>query len=191
MKVEQVMTRGVRVCVGDDSLNRVAQMMWEGDCGCLPVITVNGEGKVVGMITDRDVAMAAYTQGKPLAAIGVSSAMSREVVFCQAGDDIEQAEAAMRAAQVRRLPVVDAAGKLVGIVSLNDIARAAEREAAAGRRRQITATGVVATLSAVCQPRREPAGSMEDVAKIGPAPARPRQPGRKRAPKRRPDELDA
>lgn len=173
------MTREVSVCTDADSLNRVAQLMWERDCGCLPVITVNGHGNVVGMITDRDVAMAAYTQGAALAAIPVASAMAREVALCRSDDDIEQAEAMMRADRVRRLPVVDRSGKLVGLVSLNDIARAV----AVGKQPELSQEGVIATLSAVSQPRREPAGSMEDLAKAA-APAKRRRTARKRESKR-------
>jgi len=59
MKVEQLMTRDVKVCAESDTLNRAAELMWNSDCGCVPVISINGEGKVVGVITDRDIAMAA------------------------------------------------------------------------------------------------------------------------------------
>ena len=60
MKVEQLMTRAVKVCAESDMLNRAAQLMWETDCGCIPVISADGDGKVVGVVTDRDIAMAAY-----------------------------------------------------------------------------------------------------------------------------------
>ena len=64
MKVEQVMNRNVKTCRSSDSLDRAAQLMWENDCGCVPI--VDDEGRGVGMVTDRDVCMAAYTQGGPL-----------------------------------------------------------------------------------------------------------------------------
>ncbi len=148
MKIEQVMSREVVVCTEHDSLNHAAELMWENDCGCLPVVAVNGTGTLAGMITDRDIAMAAYIQGKSLAAIPVSEVMSRTVAVCQAGDEVKQVEALMRDNQVRRLPVLDAKQKLVGIVSLNDLAR---RAAATHEQRAIG--GVVETISAVSRPR--------------------------------------
>jgi len=71
MKVEQLMTREVKVCTESDTINRAAQLMWESDCGCIPVISANGDGKVVGMLTGRDITMAAYIRGKQLLAIPV------------------------------------------------------------------------------------------------------------------------
>lgn len=127
--------------------------MWEYDCGCIPVISANGDGSVVAVVTDRDIAMAAYTQGKPLCAISVSSAMPSKVIACHANDDISDAEALMRENGVRRLPVVDQSGRLLGILSLNDVAREAQREAAAGKPAEITGESVSETLAFVCRPR--------------------------------------
>ena len=80
MKVSDLMTREVRTCHQHDSLNRAAQLMWENDCGAVPV--VDSDLKVIGMLTDRDICMAAYTQGKRLDEIPVVTAMSRQVVRC-------------------------------------------------------------------------------------------------------------
>src|SRR5262245_52107889 len=115
MKVEQLMSRTVKRCLATETLNRAAQLMWESDCGCVPV--VDDDGRAVGMITDRDVCMAAYTQGAPLASIGVASAMAHDLRSCRGSDTIVEAESIMRAAQVRRLPVVDAEGRVVGLLS--------------------------------------------------------------------------
>lgn len=153
MKVEQLMTREVKVCTESDTLNRAAQLMWEADCGCIPVIGANADGSIVGIVTDRDIAMAAYTQGKQLYAIPVGAAMAHKIIACHANDGISQAEALMRDNQVRRLPVLDQNEHLVGIVSLNDVARQARRETAAGKRAEVTCEGVSETLAAVCQPR--------------------------------------
>jgi CBS domain-containing protein len=121
MRVAEIMTSGVRTCRLTDSMNRVAQIMWEGDCGCVPV--VDDEGKVVAMITDRDVCMAAYTQGRPLAEIQVSSAASAGAVTIREDDSLHVAEKLMHDHQVRRLPVVDSEGRPVGMLSLGDFAR--------------------------------------------------------------------
>jgi CBS domain-containing protein len=126
MNVEQLMTRPVRTCRPLDTLNDAAQSMWEGDFGCVPVL--GDTGQVVGLITDRDIAMAAYTQGKALVEIQVADAMSRDVHTCRAEDSVVGAEATMRQQQIHRLPVTDAMGYLLGIISTNDIILEAARE---------------------------------------------------------------
>jgi CBS domain-containing protein len=133
-------------------VNRAAQIMWEADVGCVPV--VDAENRVVGMITDRDIAMAAYTQGRALEAISVESAMATQVYTCSPGDDVSSAEERMQKFQVRRLPVVDSAAKLVGIVSMNDIAREAAQEKGA-RKPQVRLDEVALTLAQICQHRHE------------------------------------
>jgi CBS domain-containing protein len=153
MKIEQLMTRQVKVCSEADTLNRAAQLMWEFDCGCVPVISADGDGRLVGVVTDRDVAMAAYTQGKQLWAIPVGTSMSHKVIACHANDGVSQAEALMRDNRVRRLPVVDQNEHLVGMLSLNDLAREAQREAATGKHAEVTEGGVSETLASVSQPR--------------------------------------
>ena len=155
MRVEQLMTRDVKVCRAEDTLSRATQLMWEHDCGCVPVIGTNGDGRLVGLITDRDIAMAVYTQGWPLSAILVSTAREKEVIACHADDAIKQAEALMRERKVRRLPVLDQHECLVGILSLNDIVLEAQREAGSGRRAEMNAEELTETLAAVCHPRRD------------------------------------
>lgn len=121
MNVGELMTRDVRTCAPSDSMNDAARIMWERDCGCVPV--VEADGTVVGMITDRDICMAAYTQGRRLMYMNVGSAASKNVVTVGPNDSIRRAEELMRDAQVHRLPVVDTAGRLVGLLSLSDLAR--------------------------------------------------------------------
>ncbi len=153
MKVEQVMNRNVKTCRSSDSLDRAAQLMWENDCGCVPI--VDDEGRGMGMITDRDVCMAAYTQGGPLTHLRVGTAMARDLRSCRATDTIAEAESIMRAAQVRRLPVVDAESHVIGLLSLNDIAREAARERGTSSKREIPADDVAETLGAICALRGE------------------------------------
>lgn len=98
------------------------RVMWEGDVGVVPV--VNEDGQPIAMITDRDVAVAAYTQGKPLSQIQVQVAMSRQLHTAHVSDTLGSAERTMRMEQVRRLPVVDESTRLVGIISLADLAQA-------------------------------------------------------------------
>lgn len=153
MKVEQLMTKAVATCAADDMLNEAARIMWEHDCGVVPITGGEGEGpRVVGMLTDRDVCMAAYTKGRPLSEICVRDAMSTEVQSCRPGTDLIEAEGLMRSAQVHRLPVVDDADQLLGVISLADIAREAAREVAS-RRRDVTIAEIGETLAAISQPR--------------------------------------
>lgn len=153
MKVEQIMTRNVMVCSVDESVNRAAQLMWDNDCGTVAVISANGDGAVVGLLTDRDICMAAYTQGKPLSEIPVSAAMARKVISCRVGDDLKQVELLMRENRMRRLPVVDTYGRLQGIVSIDDLAREAERERMTSGKETMS-LAVAETLAEICRPRK-------------------------------------
>lgn len=148
MKVEEVMVTDVKSCAPFDSLNTAAQIMWDNDCGCVPV--VDQDSRAIAVITDRDICMAAYTQGVALKDSQVESAMSKQVFTCRPEDDLEEAENTMRLNHVRRLPVVDAEGKLAGIISLNDIAREAEREWKSRVTRQVTDVDILQLLAAVC-----------------------------------------
>ena len=148
MKVGEVMTRNVKTCAPGDTLHLAAKIMWENDCGCVPI--VNRESKLTGILTDRDICMAAYTQGMTLSMVNVESAMASTVVSCNPQDELEDAQKLMRRHRVRRLPVVDAGGKIVGLLSLSDIAREAERERREGERQQVRATDVAATLGGIC-----------------------------------------
>jgi CBS-domain-containing membrane protein len=131
MRVEQLMTRNIHTCGPDDSLNRATQVMWEHDCGCVPV--VDSERQLIGIVTDRDVAMAAYTQGRSIAHIRVGDIMAKRMHTCGQDEDISVAQDRMRKYQLRRLPITDATGYLVGLISLNDLALEASREGGPGR----------------------------------------------------------
>ena len=144
MKISSLIRRDVISCTTQDDLQRAAQLMWDHDIGCLPVI--DAQGHVTGMITDRDICMAAYTQGMPLRAIPVALAMAKHIFSCSADDELAAVERTMSEHQIRRMPVIDDQGHPIGIISLNDIARAA---AAGG----VPATEVTSTLAAVTAPR--------------------------------------
>ena len=126
MKVKDIMIHPARSCGPETTLNEAAMMMWDTDCGALPV--VNFEGKVIGMITDRDICMATATRNRPPSEITVFETITGQVHACAPGDDIHAAMETMARHQVRRLPVVDDRGLLAGMVSMNDIVlRAGER----------------------------------------------------------------
>lgn len=151
MKVSELMTQGVKACGIHDTLQRAAQIMWESDCGCVPV--VDDEARVVGMLTDRDICMAGYTQGTTFAEIPVSTAMAKQVFGVAEDDLVEAAESMMRDKQIRRVPVLDGGGKLRGLLSLNDIARHTHRTK--GRRGNgLSGDSIAETLAAICKPHR-------------------------------------
>jgi len=120
MIVRDLMSENVHCCSPSDSLTRAAEIMWNGDCGAIPV--VDEESHVVGIVTDRDVCMHALMSGQPLHDCRVADAMSADVCACGASDSVEAAQALMRRRRVRRLPVVDRDRHLIGILSINDLA---------------------------------------------------------------------
>ena len=138
MKVADLMTRDVRSCTIHDSLNAAARIMWDHDCGCAPV--VDAHGKLAGIVTDRDICMAAYTQGAPLDAISVERVMSPKVISCARTDDLEAAHRLMRTHEIHRIPVVDSRGKPIGILSLSDVINHWHGDRAAEMAVEITAT---------------------------------------------------
>ena len=145
MKVSKLMTKDVITCGTVDTLDDAAQLMWTHDIGSLPV--VDEHGRVVGMLTDRDALMAAFTRGEPLRSISVGSTMSTDLYACSQDDELAAVEAEMGRRQIHRVPVVDDEGRPVGLLSMNDLARASQR------RTEVTAAEVAATLAAVCSPR--------------------------------------
>lgn len=150
MKVRDVMSHEVRCCTNDSTLNDAARIMWEKDVGFLPV--VDCDGFVVGVITDRDVCMAAYTQGVSLSEGLVVSAMSKNVVSARPDESIRSVETKMRDKHLRRLPVLDESGQPLGVVTLADLARHGE---ATAFRKTLQAPAIVKTLAAISEPRRE------------------------------------
>jgi len=94
MQVDQIMNRDAKVCHPQDSLNRTAQIMWENSCGAVPV--VDEQSRPIGFLTDRDICMAAYTQGRLLGELRVEGAMAKKVISCKAEDDLRSAANVMR-----------------------------------------------------------------------------------------------
>ena len=151
MRIQDVMSQHVKTCVPEDTLDAAAHLMSVHDCGCVPV--VDHTGQIVGMVTDRDICMAALANGRPLAALPVTSAMSKKVYWCKPEDTLATAENIMEVHQIRRLPVVVADGHLVGVLSLSDLAREALRQRVGKATADVTAHGISQTLAAICEPR--------------------------------------
>lgn len=151
MKVEQIMSRPALTCGVRDPATRAVQLMWDADIGC--VVVVDADERIEGVITDRDVCMAAFLRGVPLCEIPVGEVMTRNVTTVRPEDRLGLAEALMRSQRVRRLPVVDGKQRVVGLLSLNDVARVAQLQR--GRRApDVAGEEVIATLGAICEPRR-------------------------------------
>jgi CBS domain-containing protein len=174
MKVKDVMTPAVYTCSPDQTLHRAAEILWRHDCGCVPI--VDADGIVRAMLTDRDICMGAYMCGRPLSELRIAESMSAGIVTCQPEDDIDEAVLAMSRHQVRRLPVVDDAGRIQGILSLNDMANALGRIAGDGASH--VAAETLRALTAVSRHRSGPgAPELRDVE----VKAQPRRSGRSRA----------
>lgn len=124
MKIKELMNRDVASCSIKDSCQEAARAMRERQVGFVVVKDLAG-GKVAGVITDRDICLAAEAKQKPLAAIPVRSAMSRKVHSCSVESELTSAHLVMRRHHVRRLPVLEADGALAGVISLSDLAREA------------------------------------------------------------------
>jgi len=145
MKVRDVMTADVQACQPDTDLAAVTKLMWDHDCGFVPV--VDRAGTVVGAITDRDICIAAATRGLPPAQIAAFQVMSSPVRACLPSDTITNVLATMKQFKVRRLPVIDANGLLKGVVSMNDIVLATEHSKGPALK------AIVSTLAAICEHR--------------------------------------
>lgn len=147
MKVRDLMSSPVHCCSSNDTADRAANLMWEHDVGSVAV--VDPEAGLVGMVTDRDLAMAAHLRNQRLAEMPVLSIARPRVHCCAPDDTIAQAEQTMAANQVHRLPVVDDEGLVIGMLSTNDLVRAAS-----GGWRQYKASSIVETLASISAPRR-------------------------------------
>jgi len=156
MKVQDVMTYDVQTCSPETNLSEAAMQMWRGDFGVLPVVASR---KVVGVITDRDICMAAATKHRDPAKIRVKEVISGRVYGCSLDTDLREALKIMREKQVRRLPIIDTLERnLCGILSLNDIALKAQD----ARGAQPSAWDVANTLRAICA-HRSAAGRSQSV----------------------------
>lgn len=141
--VRNLMSAPTAICRPDSDLAAAAKLMWDHDCGFLPV--VNAAGTVAGVVTDRDICMATATRRLLPEHISAAQAMSGHVHACLPDDAVTDALAAMKTFQVRRLPVIDANGRLQGVISLNDIALATKG---------VAATDVVSALAGICAHRQ-------------------------------------
>ena len=146
MNVKDVMTSDVQSCGLDTNLASAAKMMWDKDCGILPVVDV--ERQVLGVITDRDICMACATKNRAPSEITVGESLSGKTYRCKVSDDVHTVLDIMKREQVRRLPVVDEAGVLQGLISMNDFILLAG-ETKSGKAPAITGEDVARTLKGI------------------------------------------
>jgi CBS domain-containing protein len=119
MKIKEVMSTTVEVVGTEDSLQDVAKKMLKSDCGCVIVIK---DDRLIGMITDRDIAIRCIAEEHDPVSMNIEKIMTRDILYCRDTDDTDDVVRNMGENRVRRLPVLNAEKRLVGIVSLGDLA---------------------------------------------------------------------
>jgi len=150
MRVKEIMTQDVKTCGAEDRLSTAARIMWDNDCGIVPIVA--DDGRLLGVVTDRDVCIACWSRDARPSEIPAAQAMSTALKTCSADDTVETAGQIMETSQVRRLPVTDTDGWLVGLISVSDLARAAAR-AQTVKQKGIPSTRFLGTIAAICRPR--------------------------------------
>jgi CBS domain-containing protein len=146
MKARDVMSQPPYICGPDTDLASVAKIMWDHDCGFVPV--VDASGTVAGAVTDRDICIATSTRRLLPEQISAAQVMTSPIHACLPDDEISDVLATMKQSQIRRLPVIGADGRLRGVISLNDLVLASTDK------REPRAADVIATIAAIGAHRR-------------------------------------
>ena len=149
MYVADLMTTDVWTLGPDATIADAAAMMWEHGIGCIPI--VDDDCYLVGVVTDRDLCLTAYGRELPMAKLPIADAMTGLVYTVGPEAPVADVDALMRKYRIRRVPVTDRLGRLVGIVSLTDIARAALRRAKTSTSQP--SVDVARILVSLCEPR--------------------------------------
>jgi CBS domain-containing protein len=121
------MTKNPVCCLPTDTVSKASQLMRAEDVGSIPVVEDEQTMKLIGIVTDRDLAMQVVADGRDANLTQVAGVMTREVVTCRASDDVQKAVDAMSQHQLRRMPVIDGNHKIVGIISQADVATRVDR----------------------------------------------------------------
>jgi CBS domain-containing protein len=145
MKARDIMSQPPYTCGPNTDLAAVAKIMWDHDCGFVPV--VDASGVVAGVVTDRDICMATATRRLLPEHISAAQAMTTPIHACMSDDNLSDVLATMKQFCIRRVPVIDVSGRLQGVISLNDLVLASTD------RREPRASDVVATMAAICAHR--------------------------------------
>lgn len=158
MKVKEIMTGEARTCTPETSLAAAAMLMWEGDCGALPVIAE--DRGVIGMITDRDICMADAMRPLPAAEIPVGEIITGKVFSCLPETDVRDALKLMQQERIHRLPVINKDGTLAGMLSMNDVVLEA-KDTKSKKDVAPTYADAIETFKAICAHRRLPQTQVE------------------------------
>ncbi len=145
MKARDIMSTPAYTCGPDTDLATVAKIMWDHDCGFVPV--VDASGIVTGVVTDRDICIATSTRRRLPEDISAAQAMMSPIHACLTDDNVSDVLSAMRQFRIRRIPVIDGNGRLQGVISLNDIVLASNDS------REPQPSDVLATMAAICAHR--------------------------------------
>lgn len=151
MSITRLMTPEPATCVPETNLAAAAMIMWRADCGIVPVVEPQSN-RLAGVITDRDICMAAATKHQAACSIPVADVMTRTVVTCRASDSVGKALARMAEHRVRRVPVVDDEGVLVGVLSLADLIGKAAGSPGREHAEPVTDAAVLSALRSICRP---------------------------------------
>ena len=128
-KCSEVMTKNPVCCLPNDMVAKVAQLMKSKDIGPVPIIENEQTKKLVGIVTDRDLALKIVAEGRDPKSTKAEEVMTRKVVTCRGEDDVQKALDAMSDHQLRRIPVVDNDNKIVGIIAQADVATRVDQPA--------------------------------------------------------------
>jgi CBS domain-containing protein len=153
MKAREVMSQPPYTCAPTTDLATVAKIMWDHDCGFVPV--VDASGTVAGVITDRDICIATSTRRLLPEHISAAQAMASPIHACLSDDCVSDVLATMKQCRIRRVPVLDANGRLQGVISLNDLVLASDAK---------RAPEIVSTMAAICAHRQAEAAVAQSVA---------------------------
>ena len=165
MKVQDIMTQEVRFCGPDTNLAAATEILWQNNCGTLPVL--DSDGKLLGVITDRDMCIALGTRNCRASELAVCEVATKPVFTCGPNDDTHAALKTLRQHQIRRMPVIGADGKLAGILCLDEIVLNVQKTEG---KEGISYDDVVNTMKAICEHRRAEASKPATMA-AGAAPA--------------------
>lgn len=141
MKVKEIMTRTPAVCTEDTPLQEIARTMVGKDCGAIPVVRGGNANDLAGIITDRDIVVRSIAEGKDALRMTARECMTAPAIWIREDADLDECTDLMESKKIRRVPVVDAAGALVGIVAQADVARHASRKDAGDLVRDVSTPG--------------------------------------------------
>ena len=122
MKCKEIMTKDPVCCLPDDEVQKAAELMKDEDVGVIPIIEDEDTKTLLGIVTDRDLALRVVAEGRDIASTRIKDVMTTGAVSCRPDDDLQKALDAMEENQVRRIPVIDSNQKLIGIISQADVA---------------------------------------------------------------------